>query len=71
MEGHCFTETRIGEYELFLRKEEKSENTIRKYVRDVRAFTDFAGVAEIRKNIVIAYKNKLLSENYAVRSIGL
>ena len=39
-------------------------------MRDVRAFMAFAGGEEIRKNTVIAYKNKLLSENYAARSIN-
>ena len=51
-------------------KRGKSENTIEKYVRDVRAFAAYAGNAEITKESVIAYKNKLLSEGYAVRSIN-
>ncbi len=55
---------------VYLKSEEKSENTIEKYVRDVRAFAAYAGNAEITKESVIAYKNKLLSEGYAVRSIN-
>ena len=39
-------------------------------MRDVRVFMAFAGGEEIRKNTVIAYKNKLFSENYAARSIN-
>lgn len=53
-----------------MREEEKSENTIEKYLRDVRAFMAFADGEAIQKEIVIAYKNKLFSENYAVRSIN-
>ena len=60
----------IQRFEHFLRKEEKSKNTIEKYVRDVRAFAAEQNGAEITKEAVIAYKNKLLSENYAVRSIN-
>ena len=60
----------IQRFEHFLRKEEKSKNTIDKYVRDVRAFAAEQNGAEITKEAVIAYKNKLLSENYAVRSIN-
>ena len=53
-----------------MREEEKSENTIEKYLRDVRAFAEYLSGAEITKETVIAYKNKLLSENYAVRSMN-
>ena len=53
-----------------MREEEKSENTIEKYLRDVRAFAAYLNSSEITKEAVIAYKNKLLSENYAVRSIN-
>ena len=60
----------IQRFEHFLRKEEKSKNTIEKYVRDVRAFAAEQNGAEITKEAVIAYKNKLLSENYAVCSIN-
>jgi site-specific recombinase XerD len=47
-----------------------SENTIEKYIRDVRAFSDHTNGTEITKETVIAYKNKLISDNYAVRSIN-
>lgn len=60
----------VEDFEKYLYKEEKSENTIQKYLHDVRAFMIFAGDSEIKKETVIAYKNKLLNENYAVRSIN-
>ena len=53
-----------------LKNEEKSENTIDKYIRDVRAFATYVGNAEITKETVISYKNNLLSESYAARSIN-
>ncbi len=60
----------VEDFEKYLYKEEKSKNTIQKYLHDVRAFMIFAGNSEITKETVIAYKNKLINENYAVRSIN-
>ena len=70
MKGRILTSEAIYHFKKYLREEEKSENTIEKYLRDVRAFAAYLKSAEITKEAVIAYKNKLLSENYAVRSIN-
>lgn len=70
MKGRILTEKRIEDFLAYLKSEEKSKNTIAKYLRDVRAFAEYLSGAEITKEAVIAYKNKLLSENYAVRSIN-
>ena len=70
MKGRILTEKMIGEFSCCLKSEEKSKNTIAKYLRDVRAFAEYLSGAEITKETVIAYKNKLLSENYAVRSMN-
>ena len=70
MQGRILSERQIAEFAVYLYGEEKSENTIEKYLRDVRAFAAYVGNAEITKEIVIAYKNNLLAENYAVRSIN-
>ena len=70
MKGKFLTSNQIAAFAAYLKSEEKSENTIEKYIRDVRAFTTYMGNAEITKEAVIAYKNKLLSEGYAVRSIN-
>lgn len=70
MKGRILTETQIAAFAVYLKSEEKSENTIEKYMRDVRAFCAYVGEAEMTKETVIAYKNKLLSENYAARSIN-
>ena len=42
---------------------EKSEATIKKYVRDIKEFIDYIGNSEIDKIHLIAYKNKLISEH--------
>lgn len=70
MKGRNLTNEAIQGFKKYLREEEKSENTIEKYLRDVRAFATYLGGAEITKESVITYKDKLISENYAVRSIN-
>ena len=70
MKGRILADQQIAAFSTYLKSEEKSENTIEKYIRDVRAFTVYINGAEVTKEMVIAYKNKLLSENYAVRSIN-
>lgn len=70
MEGRILTDKIIGNFEQFLREEERSKNTIEKYLRDVRAFMAVQNVTEVTKETVIAYKNELINENYAVRSIN-
>lgn len=70
MKGKILTENQVAAFADFLKNEEKSENTIEKYIRDVRAFCAYVGEADITKETVIAYKNKLLSENYAARSVN-
>ena len=70
MKGRILTENTIAAFASYLKNEEKSENTAEKYIRDVRAFSVYVGEAEIMKETVIAYKNKLISENYAARSVN-
>lgn len=70
MKGRILTSKAVQSFKKYLREEEKSKNTIEKYLRDVRAFTEYLGGAEVTKEAVIAYKSKLLAESYAVRSIN-
>ncbi len=70
MKGRILTGEAIECFEKYLYVEEKSKNTVEKYLRDVRAFMFFSDGKEITKETVVAYKNKLISEDYAVRSIN-
>ena len=70
MKGRILTRDAVQNFEQFLREEEKSDNTIEKYLRDVRVFMAEQNDAEVTKETVIAYKNKLLSAHYAVQSIN-
>ena len=60
----------LNQFKFYLLSEEKSENTIEKYLRDLRAFAEFISGNVITKEMVIEYKSKLISEKYAVRSIN-
>ena len=69
MKGHILTSKEIERFRNYLREEEKSENTMEKYIRDVTAFSAFCDGA-ITKDTVIAYKQGLIDGGYAVRSIN-
>ena len=58
---------KMQEFEFHLRNEERSAATIEKYMRDIRLFASFVCDAEIDKQKVLDYKNKL-GEDYAVSS---
>ena len=64
MKGRILTEKLISVFSRYLESEEKSENTVQKYLRDVRAFAVYLSGTEITNESVITYKNKLLCENY-------
>ncbi len=70
MEGRFLTKKRIQEFKQHLFSEEKSANTIEKYLRDVRAFADFLAGREVTKEIAVAYKQKLVDDGYAVKSVN-
>lgn len=69
MKERVITDKVIERFRKHLLTEEKSANTVEKYLRDVRAFAGYAGGA-IGKETVIAYKRHLTDTGYAVRSIN-
>lgn len=69
MKGRIITAKTIAEFKEHLILEERSEITIEKYIRDVKAFTAYTQNTAVTKETVIAYK-KHLQENYAVRSVN-
>jgi len=70
MKRRNITVENIKVFHRFLIDEEKSTATIEKYMRDIRAFILFMSDEEITKDRVIAYKNTLINDNYAPRSIN-
>ena len=69
MKGRIITAKTVAEFKEHLILEERSEITIEKYIRDVKAFSAYTQNSDITKETVIAYK-KHLQENYAVRSVN-
>ena len=60
----------IAGFERHLRREEKSENTIKKYLRDVKLFCEFVRDKKITKDLAVKYKQSLLERKYSARSIN-
>ena len=59
----------LKDYEEYLRQEERSANTIGKYVRDLRAFFSYQGEMPLTKELVLGWKEKLTS-SYAPASVN-
>lgn len=70
MKEKTLTQNRIRRFQHYLIREEKSPATMEKYLRDVNAFSRFASGRPITKELVIAYKQYLQQQGYAVRSIN-
>ena len=64
------TATNIKEFAGYLCHEEKSTATQEKYLRDVRAFCAYAAGDTITKELVVAWKKKLIEGGYAPRSVN-
>ena len=56
-------------FRLYLYEEEKSDNTINKYMRDIRFFREWLGDKGVDKSVVLDYK-KALCEKYAPASVN-
>ncbi|MBQ6661929.1 MAG: site-specific integrase, partial [Firmicutes bacterium] len=74
MKGKVITEEQLRAFMRALQEEERSEATISKYLRDVRAFALFlengGEQVALSKDEVLAYKRALISRGYRVSSIN-
>ena len=59
----------LTEYKIYLYREERSVNTIEKYIRDLNAFFSFLGNSELCKEMVVSWKGHL-SKSYAPASVN-
>lgn len=59
----------INNFRIYLYEEERSDNTIEKYMRDIRFFREWLQDRSVDKSIVIEYK-KELCERYAIKSVN-
>lgn len=64
------TRRTLEAFRLHLLQEEKSSLTVGKYLRDARAFMAFAAGRPVDKALVAAYKQRLLEQGYAARSVN-
>lgn len=61
---------KIDAFAEHLLREEKSDATLEKYLRDVRRFREYAQDRELCKELVAAWKKSLMEQGYAVRSVN-
>ncbi len=67
MKKRFITSKMITDFEIELRNDEKSGNTIEKYLRDVRCFTGYVNGRIVEKALMLEYKTYLETE-YALAS---
>lgn len=68
---YIITEQMLDEYKKYLIKEEKSNATISKYIRDIKKLMDYAKGREITKEFMAMYKKDLyINKNYKLSSIN-
>lgn len=70
MNERYITDTLLDRFKLHLRSEEKSEHTFEKYLRDVKTFIRFLSGREVTKEAAVDFKQKLLDDGYALRSVN-
>ena len=64
-------EKMLGRYVAYLKKEEKSEATISKYLCDLKKLVAYMDGREVDKERMLSYKDKLLNQDgYKVSSIN-
>ena len=69
MNENIITNELINNFKIYLYEEERSENTIEKYMRDIRFFREWLQDRCVDKSVVIEYK-KELCKRYAVKSVN-
>lgn len=69
MNKRIITNKLICEFKLYLYEQERSKNTIEKYLRDVRCFAKNAGRTQLNKQAILEYK-QYLCKKYSPRSVN-
>ena len=70
MSNNILTEEMIVGFRNNLIRNEKSQATVEKYLRDMRTFKEFVQGKVVTKEMAIGFKNWLMERGYAVRSIN-
>ena len=70
MKEHVISKETISDFKQQLCLEEKSEATIGKYLHDIRVFAQYVGNTSITREKAVAYKQNLIEQGYAMRSVN-
>ncbi len=70
MTDKIITAEHIEQYTKYLRQEERAAGTVEKYLRDVGFFSAFAEGRPVDKALVAAWKERLVSQNYAPKTVN-
>ena len=70
MKRRKITEARLISFERYLVREERSEVTIEKYLRDVRQFSSWLDGAEVTKSATSAWKENLIARGYTSATVN-
>ena len=70
MNEMILTKQHLTAFAAYLGREEKSRATIEKYLRDASAFRAWTAGRPVTKELVVAYKHRLVDLGYAVRSVN-
>ena len=68
--GRFLTGETLERFRQWLTEEEKSANTVEKYLRDARVFAAFAEGQAVTKELAVAYKQTLTEKGYEVSSVN-
>ncbi len=69
MQTRMITKELVRKFKQYLYEEERSENTIAKYMRDIGGLIEYAEQKELQKADMLEYKRKLCA-TYAPQSVN-
>ena len=68
--NYRMTNKQLDDFQTHLYHEERSQGTIEKYLRDIKSLCVFLRGKAVTKEAVIAWKDHLLCQNYAISTIN-
>ena len=70
MDGHCLTNEQILAFSTALFQAERSQATVEKYLRSVRAFSLFLDGQPVTKSVILDWKDSLRRRGYAPSTVN-
>ena len=65
MNHRTLTAKQVAAYTEFLRAEERTDATVEKYSRDIRAFAEWLEERQVTKEAVVRWKEQLLEDSFS------